>query len=753
MKKYQGFLMMLLVCLLVFSGAARADTLEEDIKALHEADSFDAQLALLNKIAVENAAELEVGSWDNDLNADAAPGLPEMLNPKHWDKVYADYLPEAVKGHKFIALYYRDGVPEPEIAGNFLARFPSAMRAKSLVEAEYTLIVRHQYVPSGYEYRPAATSYHSDYSAYVVDMKSGEVTRLWGRRNKAKLVGKIGDLNGEEFSQQEIWNMLRSYLFIEPRHTQADGTVLLFGINGENCYLKGFEGRLTVLDLPARVDGYNVTEICGHCFERNNDLTTVILPEGLKHIMDDAFSECSNLQSIELPNTLETIGERAFSHDKQLQRIVLPDSLVSIRNNAFFGCDKLARLVLGSGLTTLQETGLWTCRSLACCYVPASLTINLSDAGINEYTVIYAPEGSYALEWAAENGYRHVVCDHPDNMPDAEYITQEDFEFCVFNGEATLCCYTGKDALVTIPETAGGAPVTRIMYGAFFDAENLESLWLPKSVKTVDEYGVPLYHDGQIHAYIPGMETNLRNDSIKNGHKTGTLILHAPEGSLAQRYVTEKNSKKLLFEAWDGGGDDSGTGSVSDGSAVPGLSSAPDASSIADALKLAKKVQQNVVSFWKTCDRKEYAWLERVPGYDISKPEAAGVLRITQTQFDELALLLGGKDGVAAAFATIVNTQFSQPYAKAAEKTAQSDLLSPASDGSCAIVVLAYQTDIVLAVLQGDGSAQAALICSTPKIIQTLSPESILKIAADFGITEGECAVYRGDELLVLLNK
>lgn len=761
---------MMLICLLAL-GTTVADTLKDDIKALGEADSFDAQLALLDKIAAENAAELEDGFWDIGLTVKAAPDFPEGLIPEDWEKIVyteADSLLEAMQRGKFIALYCPDDTSEAEFAGDLLARFPAAMRAVSLEEAEYALIVRYSLVPSGYTYIPFGSSSHCDYEAYAIDMKTGETIRFWTHRNEAKRSGKTGQLDGNRFTQWELWAKLRAQFFGELRYAQEDGTVLIFGLTGRNCYLKGFEGELTALDVPAEVEGHPVTEIAEKCFVRNDTLRIARLPEGIGRISDEAFAycydlenielprtlktigrkafmNCYKLENIELPGTLETIGSEAFRENTRLQRIVLPDSLTSMGEDAFLHCDKMSRIVIGKGLTELADSAFWPGKNIACCYIPTNLKSGLSDSFNNsEDLVIYAPEGSYALQWAAEKGFEYVVCDTPDDMPDVTFIVQGDFEFRVFPGEADLFNYLGKNIKVMIPETADGVPVTRILSGAFNYPGALESLWLPHSIKTVETYAIKFSRECLVHVYIPGMETNLQKNSIYNINDT--LLLHAPEGSPAQRYVTKSNSEKILFEAWSEG-NGPGASSESDPSSVS------DAGFISGALKLAAKVQQNVADFWATCDQEEYAWLGRVPGYDIDKPETAAVLRISQQQFDDLALLLGGKDSVASAFATIVNTQFSLPYAKASAQTAQNEQLDHAGDRSFAIVVLAYRTDIVLAVLQADGSAQAALICSTPDIIRTFSSESVQKIAADFGITDSECTVFKGEELSALMSQ
>ncbi len=88
-------------------GEATAESLAEGKPLLSNAQSFDEQLAILDKLATENAATLEAGGWENGLSADPAPGLPEGLIPEDWAS-FADTasegLPESMRGHMCIAL-------------------------------------------------------------------------------------------------------------------------------------------------------------------------------------------------------------------------------------------------------------------------------------------------------------------------------------------------------------------------------------------------------------------------------------------------------------------------------------------------------------------------------------------------------------------------------------------------------------------------------------------------------------------------
>ena len=61
--------------------------------------------------------------------------------------------------------------------------------------------------------------------------------------------------------------------------------------------------------IPAMLDGYAVTSIGYQAFMNCNNLTVVIIPEGVKKISHWAFSYCENLKNISLPDSIEEIGQ------------------------------------------------------------------------------------------------------------------------------------------------------------------------------------------------------------------------------------------------------------------------------------------------------------------------------------------------------------------------------------------------------------------------------------------------------------
>jgi hypothetical protein len=542
MKKYQGFLLLLLVCLLALCGAALADTLEEDIIALGKAETFDAQLAVLDNIAAKNADELRYGGWDREFTVNAAPGLPEGLIPESWDDLkFLEFynLPEEMRGRKFIVLYcpvVSAGPPKVKFAAELLARFPQDMRAASLAEAEYALIVRAHMVKSDIEYTPPATSYHRDYEAYAVDLRSGEYSRFWTKRSEAAYYGFQNELNGKELSQRALWQSLRFEVLgdaEEMLYESEDGYTLVFFRLADQCFLTNIHMSPdhTALTIPATVEGYPVTELDDRCFMDNDMIKTVHLPDGLKAIGDAAFDNATGLETISIPGSVRYIGDHAFSVCGQLTTAIIHEGVERLGNLMFLGCERLADL-----------------------YLPGSLLpTGFPEMDIHRNAKIYAPEGSCALQWAMENGYEYIVCNDPGQMPRSQYITEGDFEYHIVGDEAAVSAYHGEETNVIVPDRVGTAPVTSILSNAFlYSTQPLQSVTLPLSIRTVKESAFPVVDTADtFRLYVPSAETEFEFFSV-TAFDTNKAIILAPEGSLAQQYVENFGEENIRFQPWDG---------------------------------------------------------------------------------------------------------------------------------------------------------------------------------------------------------
>lgn len=118
--------------------------------------------------------------------------------------------------------------------------------------------------------------------------------------------------------------------------TESGNTVitLYMGEDASVTVPEAFE--LEYAEIP-----FTVLAIADEAFAYNDDLRTIVIPEGVESIEYRAFFGCENLESVTLPSTLRNIGDEAFAYCSSLTQINLPEKLDFAGENIFYGCDAL----------------------------------------------------------------------------------------------------------------------------------------------------------------------------------------------------------------------------------------------------------------------------------------------------------------------------------------------------------------------------------------------------------------------------
>lgn len=83
-----------------------------------------------------------------------------------------------------------------------------------------------------------------------------------------------------------------------------------------------------------------VTTIGTRAFSYNEQLQSVVLPENLEIIEDEAF-QGAGLTTLSLPLSLQTIGDHSFFGCSNLESIVIPGNVQSVGSYAFWSCENL----------------------------------------------------------------------------------------------------------------------------------------------------------------------------------------------------------------------------------------------------------------------------------------------------------------------------------------------------------------------------------------------------------------------------
>ena len=98
----------------------------------------------------------------------------------------------------------------------------------------------------------------------------------------------------------------------------------------------------------------------------------ITLPDGITSITKGStssstkniFSNFPNLHSVLIPNSVTSIGDEAFKSCTSLTSINIPDGVTSIGNNSFYGCSKLTSITIPEGVTSIGNYAFQSCSKL-----------------------------------------------------------------------------------------------------------------------------------------------------------------------------------------------------------------------------------------------------------------------------------------------------------------------------------------------------------------------------------------------------
>ena len=242
----------------------------------------------------------------------------------------------------------------------------------------------------------------------------------------------------------------------ESKIKNIDGYI--FNTTGESNILIRYRGNDTDLSLPETCEGENY-EIGGNVFIKyditlvfidspemfisfDSMITSVIIPDSVTKIHDEAFESCILLSEVKIGNGVTSIGEYAFYDCYSLTSVTIPDSVTSIGDSAFSGCSSLLSVTIPDSVTSIGNYAFSGCSSLLSVTIPDSVTSigyrAFTDCDSLESVVIgdsVTSIGSYAFEYCSSL----VSVTIPDSVTS---IGHSAFEYC---SSLTDVYYTGTE--------------------------------------------------------------------------------------------------------------------------------------------------------------------------------------------------------------------------------------------------------------------------------------------------------------------
>lgn len=146
-----------------------------------------------------------------------------------------------------------------------------------------------------------------------------------------------------------------------------------------------------------------VTSIGNNAFHSCSTLSMVTFMGGLTRIGSGAFAGCEALGDFDFPYNLETIGANAFSNCNNLIDVTIPDTVTEIGANAFLRCKAFSLETLPSGIQRIGAAAFENCGSIENLELPKTLE-SIGEAAFGGTIIDKASFDGTLEKWAAIGG-------------------------------------------------------------------------------------------------------------------------------------------------------------------------------------------------------------------------------------------------------------------------------------------------------------------------------------------------------------
>jgi hypothetical protein len=110
-----------------------------------------------------------------------------------------------------------------------------------------------------------------------------------------------------------------------------------------------------------------------HLYINGEELTNLVIPNGVENIGYGVFSGCVGLISVSIPNSVTSIGPLAFGNCTNITSINISNGVTSIGKQAFYGCTGLTSITVPNSVTSIGAQAFWGCKNLTSIILSNSL--------------------------------------------------------------------------------------------------------------------------------------------------------------------------------------------------------------------------------------------------------------------------------------------------------------------------------------------------------------------------------------------
>lgn len=225
--------------------------------------------------------------------------------------------------------------------------------------------------------------------------------------------------------------------------------------------LNQYQGNDVNVIVPGMVGDFPVVALGKGCFNESHNtghtIKSVVIPESISAIPEEAFAYCEHLTSVTLPKGLLSIGRDAFQGCTSLLEIAIPESVTTIEYGAFQGCEKIKKIYIPANVNSIK--------------MPFSRCEELTEIKVDDMNKVYDSRENCNAIIETETNTLIAGCKASTIPPTVAVI-----------GDSAFCSF---DAIVDFVVPEG---VKEIGNNAFHSCYNLKSIKLPDSLVKIGYY-------------------------------------------------------------------------------------------------------------------------------------------------------------------------------------------------------------------------------------------------------------------------
>ena len=158
-------------------------------------------------------------------------------------------------------------------------------------------------------------------------------------------------------------------------YTSGDYTYILDSDN--NATITSYLGEDISLNIPEKLDDYEVVAIGNSAFSGCSKLTSITIPSGVTTLGTNAFSG-TGIETVIIPKTVTKMSDSGFHtgafSGSSLKKVIFEDGTETIPECALRGCSTLIEVEMPTSVTKISGSAFYNCSSLSGITLPNKVT-------------------------------------------------------------------------------------------------------------------------------------------------------------------------------------------------------------------------------------------------------------------------------------------------------------------------------------------------------------------------------------------